>query len=194
VEMEWSAAETGEARQSDRMRAERREREVWSGLREGFLEEAVWGSDDAAVSVRAAAARKRRCFKKHLHLQVKDLHAAVEEQEEEEEEEEEEEGACEECEEEEVGLGCGRGSGKSGRAASAKLVRLHADAAAGSVVASPRGFSASEAHARGASASEAHARGASVEKVLDNSKIGTFRGNTNAGICVFKSMPWYVPK
>ena len=59
VEMESSAAETGEARQSERMRAER-EREVWSGLREGFLEEAVWGSDDAAVSVRAAAARNRR--------------------------------------------------------------------------------------------------------------------------------------
>ena len=155
MEMEWSAAETGEARQSERMRAERREREVWSGLREGFLEEAVWGSDDAAVSVRAAAARNRRCFK---NLQLK----------------EEEEEAGEE-EEEEVGLGGGggRGSGKSGRAASAKLVR-HPDAAAGSVVASPRGFSASEAHARGAS----------VEKVLDNLKIGTFRGNTNAGIFV----------
>ena len=165
MEMEWSAAETGEARQSDRMRAERREREVWSGLREGFLEEAVWGSDDAAVSVRAAAARKRRCFKMHLHL-----HDA---EEEEEEEKEEGAGMCE-VEEEEVGLGCGRGSGKSGRATSAKLVRLHPDAAAGSVAASPRGFSASEAHARGAS----------VEKVLDNSKIGTFRGNTNAGMCV----------
>jgi len=174
--MEWSGAETGEARQSERMRAERREREVWRGLslQEGFLEEAVWGSDDAAVSVGArgaAAARKRRCFKKqHLHL-----HDAEDEDKEEEEEEEEEEdaGMCEE-EEEEVELGGGRGSGKSGRAASAKLVRLHPDAAAGSVVASPRGFSASEAHARGAS----------VEKVLDKLKIGTFRGNTNAGICV----------
>ena len=155
MEMESSASETGEARQSERIRAERREREVWSGLREGFLEEAVWGSDDAAVSVRAAAARNRRCFK---NLQLK----------------EDEEEAGEE-EEEEVGLGGGggRGSSKSGRAASAKLVR-HPDAAAGSVVASPRGFSASEAHARGAS----------VEKVLDNLKIGTFRGNTNAGMCV----------